>query len=449
MGISANGNRHGSAAIEAEGLSKQYHIGLPERRPDSLLQSAVDWVGAPVANFRRLRRLGQISADAAADVIWALRDVSFTIDKGEVVGIIGRNGAGKSTLLKILSRITPPSEGRVVLNGRVSSLLEVGTGFHPELTGRENVYLNGTILGMRKAEVDRTFDEIIAFAEVEPFIDTPVKRYSSGMRLRLAFAVSAHLQADILLVDEVLAVGDVAFQEKCLHKMEGVVNVGRTVLLVSHNMQVIQRLCQRALLLQKGRLVAAGAPAAIVSDYLSDALAVSALEPVELGQQLRLNRLSVTQNNALAGNFLDSERPFEIHLHYDVLQPTRNLLLGFNVIAQDGIALFRTYDMLTYGLGEREPGGYESVFQLPGGLLPPGNYFFEVIVGIHRLRWLSQGDVRLRLNLGGSGRTDVAFPGVVSPVGSWTVYHTGGRDDGLNGGRQGERQTATVKPIDD
>lgn len=444
-----NGRHPARTAITVEGLGKQYHIGLKEVRRDTLLQSVGATLASPLANFRQLRRLGQIEYRAAADVIWALRDVSFTIHEGEVVGIIGRNGAGKSTLLKILSRITPPSEGRVVLNGRVSSLLEVGTGFHPELTGRENVYLNGTILGMRKAEVDRTFDEIVAFAEVEPFIDTPVKRYSSGMRMRLAFAVSAHLQADILLVDEVLAVGDAAFQEKCLHKMEGVVNVGRTVLLVSHNMQVIQRLCRRALLLQKGRLAAAGAPAAIVSDYLSDALTASVFEPMELGQQLRLNRLSVTQNNAPAGDFLDSERPFEIHLHYDILQPTRNLLLGFNVVAQDGIALFRTYDMLTYGLGERRPGGYVSVFQLPGGRLPPGNYFFEVIIGIHRLRWLSQGEIRLRLNLGGLGRTDVAFPGVVSPVGSWMVYHSGGRDDGLNGGRQDERQTATVKPVDE
>ena len=188
------------AAIVAEGVAKQYHIGLREQRRDTLLQSAVAVVTAPLANLRRLRRLGQAVDDDAPDVLWALRDVSFRVAPGEVVGLIGRNGAGKSTLLKILSRITPPTRGRVVLNGRVSSLLEVGTGFHPELTGRENVYLNGTILGMRKAEVERRFDEIVAFAEVDKFIDTPVKRYSSGMRVRLAFAVSAHLQSEILLV---------------------------------------------------------------------------------------------------------------------------------------------------------------------------------------------------------------------------------------------------------
>ncbi|CUS04171.2 putative polysaccharide ABC transporter ATP-binding protein [Candidatus Promineifilum breve] len=425
MKISTNGNRSRSAAIEVKGLSKQYHIGLPEQRSDSLLQSAFAWVGAPVANFRRLRRQGQLSADTAADVIWALRDVTFTVERGEVIGIIGRNGAGKSTLLKILSRITPPSTGRITLNGRVSSLLEVGTGFHPELTGRENVYLNGTILGMRKAEVDRKFDEIVAFAEVEKFIDTPVKRYSSGMRVRLAFAVSAHLESEILLVDEVLAVGDAAFQAKCLNKMDGVSQSGRTVLFVSHNMQVMAQLCRRLLLLDGGRLVAEGAPAAIIGRYLDDALVTTTLDPLQLGEEVRVNRLSVTQNGAPAGEFLDSGRPFEIHVNYEVLRSLRNLLLGFNVVTGDGTSLFRTYDMLAYGLGERAPGAYESVFQLPGGLLPAGHYFFEVVVGIHRLRWLSKGDIRLRLNLSGAREWDVDFPGVVSPVGNWTVLPNG------------------------
>ena len=224
------------------------------------------------------------------------------------------------------------------------------------------------------------------------------------------------------MVDEVLAVGDAAFQEKCLNKMEGVVQVGRTVLLVSHNMQVIQRLCNRALLFQNGRLAVSGSPSAIVDHYLSDARTTSHLDPVELGRQVRINQLSVSQNNAPAGEFLDSDCPFDIHIHYDLLEPVRNLLLGFNVIAGDGIALFRTYDMLSYGLGERMPGSYESVFQLPGGVLPAGHYFFEVIVGIHRLRWLSKGDIRLRLNLGGARDTDVDFPGVISPVGNWVVY---------------------------
>lgn len=359
---------------------------------------------------------------------WALKDVSFEVKQGESLGIIGHNGAGKSTLLKLLTRIMQPTSGRIRTRGRISALIEVGAGFHPEMSGRENVYLNGSILGMTRREIDRKLDSIVEFAELEKFIDTPVKRYSSGMRMRLAFAVSAHLQSEILLVDEVLAVGDAAFQEKCLTKMEGVTQIGRTVLLVSHNMQVVQRLCRRALLLQKGRLVAEGAPATIVGRYLSDALAATTLEPVELGRQVRMNRLTVTQDGVPAGEFLDSERPFEVHVHYDILEPVRNLLLGFNVVAGDGIALFRTYDMLTYGLGERAPGAYESVFQLPGKLLPAGHYFFEVVVGIHRLRWLSKGDIRLRLNLGGTRETDVDFPGVMSPVGSWAVYHNGDRE---------------------
>jgi lipopolysaccharide transport system ATP-binding protein len=209
------------------------------------------------------------NSQSPEDTIWALRDVSFEVRRGEVLGIIGRNGAGKSTLLKILSRITEPTEGRAVVHGRVGSLLEVGTGFHPELTGRENVYLNGAILGMRKAEIERKFDEIVAFAEIEKFLDTPVKRYSSGMYVRLAFAVAAHLEPEILLVDEVLAVGDVAFQKKCLAKMEGVACEGRTVLFVSHNMPAVKALCSEGIWLNEGEIRMVGTAARTVERYLS------------------------------------------------------------------------------------------------------------------------------------------------------------------------------------
>jgi lipopolysaccharide transport system ATP-binding protein len=424
MTLRSNGQHPPQAAIVVEKLGKMYHIGMREKKADTLLQSAAGWITAPLQNFRKVRRLSQVANDDAADIIWALRDVTFSIDHGDVVGIVGRNGAGKSTLLKILSRITPPSTGQVILNGRVSSLLEVGTGFHPELSGRENVYLNGTILGMTRSEVDRKFEEIVAFAEVEKFIDTPVKRYSSGMRVRLAFAVSAHLESEILLVDEVLAVGDAAFQEKCLNKMDGVAKVGRTVLLVSHNMQVIQRLCSRALLLQGGQLVAVGSPGQIVNRYLSDSLSGSMLDPVEVGEELRINRLGIVQNGTPAGEFLDGSLPFEIHVNYDVLRPVRNLLFGFNVVAGDGTNLFRTYDLLDFGMGERQPGPYDSIFHLPGGVLPAGYYFFEILVGIHRLRWLSKGEIRLRLNLGGVRESDVDYPGVVAPIGRWTVLQT-------------------------
>jgi len=257
-----------SPIIQVKGLSKQYHIGLREKTNRTFREAVTDAFTAPVRNFRNLRRLTKVENDNPA-VIWALRDVSFDVQPGEVVGIIGRNGAGKSTLLKILSRITEPTSGEIRLHGRVASLLEVGTGFHPELTGRENIYLNGIILGMRKHEVDRKFDEIVAFSEIEKFLDTPVKRYSSGMYVRLAFAVAAHLEPEILLVDEVLAVGDAAFQKKCLGKLKDVSGTGRTTFYVSHNMGSIVDLCTKAILLDKGTLKVSGPPSGIVEEYLS------------------------------------------------------------------------------------------------------------------------------------------------------------------------------------
>jgi len=257
-----------SYIIEVSNLSKQYHLGARERANRTLREAITDAFTAPVRNFRNLRRLTRIEDDSP-DTIWALNNISFQVQPGEVVGIIGGNGAGKSTLLKILSRITEPTSGEVMLRGRVSSLLEVGTGFHPELTGRENIYLNGTILGMRKAEIDRKFDEIVAFSEIEKFLDTPVKRYSSGMYVRLAFAVAAHLEPEILLVDEVLAVGDAAFQKKSLGKMGDVAKKGRTVLFVSHNMVAVSNLCSQSFLLNNGELVHFGNTNETVSLYLS------------------------------------------------------------------------------------------------------------------------------------------------------------------------------------
>jgi len=257
--------------IRVENLSKRYRIGLKEAMHDTLAGALADFVRRPVKNLRRLRRLTRFQGDGydPEDIIWALKDMSFEVRRGEVVGIIGRNGAGKTTLLKVLSRITHPTSGRVEIRGRVSSLLEVGTGFHPELTGRDNIYLNGTILGMKKAEIDRKFDDIVEFSGVEKFIDTPVKRYSSGMRVRLAFSVAAHLEPEILLVDEVLAVGDAAFQKKCLGKMGDVAKEGRTVLFVSHNMGAIQKLCDRSILLSDGYLVLDSDTEQVVKEYLT------------------------------------------------------------------------------------------------------------------------------------------------------------------------------------
>jgi len=241
-----------SIAIRVENLSKRYRIGIKEERHATLAAAFSSWVKSPVSNYRRLRSLRHFEKENETDVIWALKDVNFEIQRGEVVGIIGRNGAGKSTLLKIISRITEPSSGRITIRGKISSLLEVGTGFHQDLTGRENVYLNGTILGMSKKDIDLKFDQIVTFAEVEKFIDTPVKFYSSGMKVRLAFSVAAHLEPDILIIDEVLAVGDIPFQKKCLGKMEDVSSQGRTVLFVSHNLNAVRQLCQKGIVLQDG-----------------------------------------------------------------------------------------------------------------------------------------------------------------------------------------------------
>jgi lipopolysaccharide transport system ATP-binding protein len=252
-------------AIVVEGLAKRYKIGR-------LLPPAQSWRGALVGMVRgHLRRLAMLSEGGDEDeFVWALRDVSLVVQPGEVVGIIGRNGAGKSTLLKILSRVVWPTGGRAVIHGRVGSLLEVGTGFHPELTGRENIYLNGAILGMTRAEIRRKFDEIVAFAEIDRFLDTPVKRYSSGMYVRLAFAVAAHLEPEILMVDEVLAVGDAQFQRKCLGKMNAVSRQGRTILFVSHNMTAVRNLCPRAICLREGCLVQDGDAAAVIQSYLAE-----------------------------------------------------------------------------------------------------------------------------------------------------------------------------------
>ena len=250
--------------IQVTDLGKSYRLGLREKQANTFRDLLTGLVRAPM---QRIRNLGEHTLESE-DAFWALRDVSFAIQPGEVVGIIGRNGAGKSTLLKVLSRITEPTEGEIRLRGRVSSLLEVGTGFHPELTGRENIFLNGSILGMSKAEIKSKFDQIVAFSEIEKFLDTPVKRYSSGMYVRLAFAVAAHLEPEILIVDEVLAVGDLEFQKKCIGKMGEVAREGRTVLIVSHNMSAIQALCERVILLRSGQLVEDGPTTDVIKNYL-------------------------------------------------------------------------------------------------------------------------------------------------------------------------------------
>lgn len=255
--------------IDVRNVSKRYRLGLKEERSDSLMGSLGDILKTPFKSFNKLRSLSKFEETEDESILWAIKDLTFQVREGDVLGVIGKNGAGKSTLLKLLSRITRPTEGTIDINGRVASLLEVGTGFHKELSGRENIYMNGTILGMTKKEIDKKFDEIVDFSGVERFIDTPVKRYSSGMQVRLAFSVAASLEPEILVIDEVLAVGDAEFQKRCLGKMQGISDSGRTILFVSHNMAAMQSLCNRCIYLESGRMIAEGETSKMIDLYLT------------------------------------------------------------------------------------------------------------------------------------------------------------------------------------
>ncbi len=367
-------------AIRVDRLSKQYRIGLRQRGHKTFRETLSEAMTAP---FRKLRSSSK--NDSAAGHVWALDDVCFEINRGDVVGLIGSNGSGKSTLLKVLSRITEPTRGFADITGRVSSLLEVGTGFHPELTGRENVYLNGAILGMKRAEINRNFDEIVAFAEVEKFIDTQVKRYSSGMYLRLAFAVAAHLEPEILLVDEVLAVGDAAFQRKCLGKMGDVARQGRTVFLVSHNMASINRLADKVIWLNEGKLQNFGDPEAVVSAYLSSGVRESAevlysnnLRTAPGNEYVRLLASRVRNNQGVVTSTLDNRHPFSIELEYQVLKPINNLRLGITLTAQDTTVLLSSKDTDRGEEFMRTPGTYLGRCTIPGEFLNNGQYFISI-----------------------------------------------------------------------
>ncbi len=371
-------------AITVESLSKCYRIGLKEGIHDSLGGAMIEFLKSPLKNYRKFRslyRFDDLDDDGDMDskgMIWALKDVSFDVGHGEAIGIIGRNGAGKSTLLKILSKITHPTTGRAVIRGRISSLLEVGTGFHPELTGRDNVYLNGTILGMRKREIDSKFDEIVDFSGIEKFIDTPVKRYSSGMKVRLAFSVAAHLEPDLLVVDEVLAVGDARFQKKCLNKMEDVGSKGRTVLFVSHNMSAITRLCPRAILIENGRVVDDGPAGKVVAKYLtsdSGTLASHRWDPDKApgGEFARLLSVCVRNSNQSLAESVDIRHAVNVEMVFQVLRPGHVLLPHFHFKNEEGIKIFTSIDHdARWRRRPRPPGLYTSTVQIPGNLLSEG-----------------------------------------------------------------------------
>jgi lipopolysaccharide transport system ATP-binding protein len=413
-------------ALSVENLSKMFRIGLQTKSDGTMLSMLGDAIKAPFRNFKELRRLGNQGKGSTEednrDAFWALQDINFTLKQGEVLGVVGRNGAGKSTLLKILSRITEPTKGRVVVHGRVGSLLEVGTGFHPDLTGRENVYLNGTILGMKKREIDERFDMIVDFSGISKFIDTPVKRYSSGMRVRLAFSVAAYLNPEILIIDEVLAVGDADFQKQCLGRMEQVASQGRTVIFVSHNMGAVNRLCTRAIGLVAGKIAIQGAPSDVISAHLSgkaEAEKKHEMMELELGPVV-LRGVRVLQGS-LTTRAPRCEEPLAVEISFSLRVATERLLMGFEIVDFEGNVVFRVYDESEVGLGSRASGGYRSCCRIPANLFQPKTHYLRLIVGIHREGWLGRNICEVQLDFHSENRNDVDYIGIVRPKVDWEV----------------------------
>lgn len=366
-------------AIRAEGIGKRYRVGETVRRPDNLRDAIVGGLKAPFRNLRDLRRLSRFEEEDDT-VVWALKDVSFEVRHGEVLGIIGRNGAGKSTLLKVLSRITEPSVGRAIVKGRVGALLEVGTGFHADLTGRQNIYLNGSILGMDRAYIERRFDEIVEFAGVERYIDTPVKRYSSGMYLRLAFAVAAHLEPEILVVDEVLAVGDAQFQKKCLGKMGEVASEGRTVLFVSHNMAAVENLCDRGLVLSGGRVRFVGSQSEAIREYLQGGpeLGVPLSDREDRGGNgmARITAIDFADSDGNPVDVVTSGSGVRIGLSYRLgegYRPT-NLIASIQVRTKFDMPVFLQHNRLTGDRFLDPPAEGRMVCAIDELPLPPSSY---------------------------------------------------------------------------
>ncbi len=425
-----------NVVIKVENLGKRYTIGHQANK-----DGRTTFREALIGNARSLwkktvdlaRGKAIIQGDMQED-IWALRNVSFEIRRGEAMGIIGRNGAGKSTLLKILSRITEPTEGRVTIRGRVASLLEVGTGFHSELTGRENIYLNGTILGMTRAEIKRKFEEIVSFAEVEKYLDTPVKRYSSGMYVRLAFAVAAHLDPEILLVDEVLAVGDVQFQRKCIGKMGDVTRAGRTVLFVSHNMAAVRNFCPLALLLKSGRLQVTGPAHSVISEYEnmesgSTGAEWVAADCLSTDQEVWLKKIEIVDQDHRKKNVFSSSDAILIKLTVAVNKPDENLKIGFD-LTRDGMILFRSeqVDTLHSPILLTE-GTHTLVCRIPPDILWEGDYGVAPLISIHLVKWiLKDSDPLVRFSVAFDGSrshfhlliTEKNHPGVIFPQLKWS-----------------------------
>ncbi len=428
----------GDVILKVENLSKQYRLG--EVGTGTLSHDLNRWwhrVRGLPDPYLKVGEANDRSAKAQSAYVWALKDIDFEVRRGEVIGIIGKNGAGKSTLLKILSKVTSPTTGSVKYTGRIASLLEVGTGFHPELTGRENIFLNGAILGMTKKEIASKLDDIISFSGCERYIDTPVKRYSSGMTVRLAFAVAAFLEPDILIVDEVLAVGDAEFQKKALGKMQDISRgEGRTVLFVSHNLMAVQTLCSRSLLLKNGQLIYSGTTAAVISKYLSaDAEQIGALD---MSQKLsEINDETITINQIKVplseqGNLaFDTVEQIELQFDLTVKQACSGLRIGFDLLEEkSATVLFRGFhDDDATELSYFPEGKYRFSVQIPDKLLAPGTYKIQPAIGIHNNRWvLYDSEVVIPIeviNINGLNRAYAdTRPGSIMPRLAWKSFTT-------------------------
>ncbi len=357
----------------------------------------------------------QVTGFEKKEEFWALKDIDFSVNKGEAIGIIGGNGAGKSTLLKILSQITPPTTGEIVMHGRIGSLLEVGTGFHPELTGRENIFLNGAILGMTRKEIASKFDQIVEFADVVKFLDTPVKYYSSGMYVRLAFSVAAHMEHDILLVDEVLAVGDTEFQKKCLGKMEDVTKEnGRTILFISHNMDAIQKLCSRTILLEKGSVMKIGPTKEVIDYYLNASHGQNAvLEFLNNPQKASsIRRISILRNDGTPSTQIPVSEPFKVKVDFTVHGPIKRSVLSMFLYSGGELLLLASESDQTKNLRDYEPGDYSTTIDMPAHLLGLGTYFFHI--SLQQPKSIAhdiQKDIYLEITDKGNPRSEIFPPG--------------------------------------
>jgi lipopolysaccharide transport system ATP-binding protein len=418
-------------ALRVENISKRYRIGLVQERPDTLRDLITN-------KFQKVKGIFKPADNMRYDnpsYIWALKDISFAVERGKVLGIVGRNGAGKSTLLKILSRVTNPTQGFGEIYGRVGSLLEVGTGFHPELSGRENIYLNGAILGMRREEINRKFDEIVEFSEVSRFIDTPVKRYSSGMYLRLAFAVAAHLEPEILVVDEVLAVGDAEFQRKCLGKMNDVAQEGRTVLFVSHNMSAVLRLTQETIVLDQGKIVLRAPTPEAVDYYLNMGLnkeGERSWSPDEIGGDNKVflpSALRVLNPQGKVVDTVTASEGFSVEFEYVLHEAVNGLRVGLYMMTTRGEYVFTSFDTddpeLYQTFTQRKPGRYVSKCIIPPNLMNEGRFVLGVNASAYRIKRFFQDDKALTFTVDATGAPGTQWPekrlGTVRPGLDWKI----------------------------